>query len=568
MAAQLRSRWQWLIPLGIGLGLLYPVLCTDRSYASDWGNHMWLIHMQGLDLSGLGEPGYYLDSTLGFFYPYFAFYGGSMYTVLGVVSQLGSPNLAMVVVIAAAIALNFGGWLWIARLAGLDGWWAMLPGAIAVTTPYAVSNMYARGDIPEMLATSAIPLAAAAGLSCLREPQLRFWTAAAFVGALAVLTGTHTLTLIWGTTFLLMFAVVLAASDWRGARAHLRRGLRLVWLGLLGIALNAWILIPLLLYHQRLREGGPDELSFTNVTEPAQLFSVLRHSASLNPDITADLNTQLPVLALAWALVGGVACWLLLPRSRKLLAAGLAAILGVFLLLILEPSLIDKLPTTWRYIQFPYRLVTYADLAVVGLVTVVLVAMKRAGTFGRVAVWLLAAIAAFGFAQSLAQNSDARSFLPNRSVAVESSFTPPPTWYAPLQFADASAPEVEPTLRRPLIIAPESGDHESYTVSYPPGRAGSAETNVFTWTYLVDVKGADPVGITSEGNMVVRLPASDRPRPVTFSQHWEAPVTVGRWISLLAIVEVLLLSALAAYGFLRRRDPSGEGGAEAPPEPL
>ncbi|HET9185962.1 MAG TPA: hypothetical protein VFN82_07420, partial [Solirubrobacterales bacterium] len=421
----LRSRWHWLIPVGIAFGLLYPILFSDRSFATDWGNHMWLIHMQGLDIKGLGEPGYYLHSGLGFFYPYFAFYGGTMYAALGLVSLAANPEFAMLVAYAAAIAANFGGWTWTARQAGIDGWWAMLPGALAVTAPYAVTNMYGRGDLPEVIATSTIPLVAASALACVREERLRYWSAAAFVVSVAVLTGTHALTLIWGTTFLLLCAALLVASDWRGARARARRGLRLVWLGALGIGINAWILVPLILYHTRLRERGPDPLGYLNVTDHSQLFSIFRDSAGLNLAATADLNAQLPVLALLWALAFGLVFWPLLNRVHRRLGVGLLAILAAFVALILSPSLIERLPETWRYIQFPYRLVTYADLTAIGLVTLALAAMRRAGAPGRVAVWLLAAVAAFSFVLALRQNSQVRSFLPDRAAALQSPFLPP-----------------------------------------------------------------------------------------------------------------------------------------------
>jgi hypothetical protein len=549
----LRSRWHWLIPVGIAFGLLYPILFSDRSFATDWGNHMWLIHMQGLDIKGLGEPGYYLHSGLGFFYPYFAFYGGTMYAALGLVSLAANPEFAMLVAYAAAIAANFGGWTWIARQAGIDGWWAMLPGALAVTAPYAVTNMYGRGDLPEVIATSTIPLVAASALACVREERLRYWSAAAFVVSVAVLTGTHALTLIWGTTFLLLCAALLVASDWRGARARARRGLRLVWLGALGIGINAWILVPLILYHTRLRERGPDPLGYLNVTDHSQLFSIFRDSAGLNLAATADLNAQLPVLALLWALAFGLVFWPLLNRVHRRLGVGLLAILAAFVALILSPSLIERLPETWRYIQFPYRLVTYADLAAIGLVTLALAAMRRAGAPGRVAVWLLAAVAAFSFVLALRQNSQVRSFLPDRAAALQSPFLPPASWYAPMQFADASAPRVPPTLPGQLRIPIDSGDHDSYTARYPAGPAGTAETNIRTWTYFVSVEGATPIGVTRKGKMVVRLPASERAREVTFSQSWGTGISIGRWISLIAIAEALIASAICGFAWLRGR---------------
>ncbi len=52
----------------------------------------------------------------------------------------------------------------------------------------------------------------------------------------------------------------------------------------------------------------------------------------------------------------------------------------------------------------------------------------------------------------------------------------------------------------------------SYRVAYPPGPAGTAQTNIATGSYFVYVSGATPVGRSEAGQMVVRLPASLPPR--------------------------------------------------------
>ncbi len=547
MTLSLRGGWHWAIPIAVGLGLLFPLLFSDRTFASDWGNHLWLIWLQGRSIEALQEPSYFLQTALGFFYPYYAFYGGTFYAGLGVVSLLSNPEAAVIVAYIGAFAATYVGWTWIARQAGLEGWWAQLPGCVAVTAPYAVTNLYGRGDIPEMVATSMLPLIAASALSLVREPRVRLRSCAAYVVGVAVLTGTHTLTLIWGTTFLGLCALVILAANWEAARAGVRRGPRLLWLSLLGVGINAWILVPLFLYHSRLRERGPDALAMTDVTSPAHLFALFRTAAGLHPEVTADLNAQLPVLALLWAVVCGAVCWRALPRAGRRMALGLVAVLGAFLLLIMAPSLIGDLPEAWRYIQFPYRLLTYADLAAVGLVTLALVGLRRAGPRGRIGALALVGIAVFALALSIVQASQVRSWLPGRAFAHESWGVPPGSWYTGLQFADAAAPRVGAT--QPILRIPAgSGARRSYTVEYPAGPAGTVETNVRTWTYFVDVTGAEPVGVTRKGKMVLRLPASpNRPRRVTFEQSWGAGVSIGRWISVICAALAIVAAATCAF---------------------
>jgi hypothetical protein len=236
------------------------------------------------------------------------------------------------------------------------------------------------------------------------------------------------------------------------------------------------------------------------------------------------------------------------------LGLGLTAVLGVLVLLILDFSLISDLPEFLQYIQFPYRLLTYVDFCVVGMVTLVLASLeRRKGSPGATAaITALAAIAAFNLAISVQQNFEVRSWLGGRGEALASTVQPPPTWYAIIQFGDGSGPTVEPTLARPLTVPVEEGIRDSYTVEYPPGPAGTAETNIDTGPYLVDVSGAKPVGHNDKGQMVVRLPASlHRPRTVVVSAENGPAVVVSRWISIVSLVGAA--AALLTVGVVRRR---------------
>jgi hypothetical protein len=551
----MRARWYWSIPAVAILGLLAPILLTDRTFASDWGNHYWLIYMQGLNLKALKEPSIYLQSSvLGAFYPYYAFYGGTFYAVTGLISDLFGTEFAVLLAYAGAIAANYLGWTWMARMAGVRGWRAQLPGLIAVTAPLAVTNLYGRGGIPEVIATSMLPLVAAAGISLVREPRLRLRDIVAFVVGLVFLTGSHALTLAWGIVFLGLLAVLLIACHWPFVKQRAMRLLTLVWLAVLAGCVNAWMLVPALLYRSRILENEPDPIGQTAFTDPAHLFSVFRDTPDLYPRVTADVNAELPVLALLWALACGAIFWRLATPRNRALGTGLATMLAGLLALILHPALIGDLPEFLQYIQFPYRLLTYVDFCAVGLVTLVLAALERERAPARttVAVTVLAAIGLFSLVLSAVQNAQVRSWLSGRGKATASSVQPPHSWYAPPQYADGSAPLVHPTLPRQLIVPAGEGIRDSYRVEYPPGPAGTVQTNIATGAYLVDVSGATPVGRNQVGDMVVRLPASPhRPRVVTVSAEDGPAVVISRWVSVVSILGAL--AALAGCGILRLR---------------
>ena len=106
------------------------------------------------------------------------------------------------------------------------------------------------------------------------------------------------------------------ACNWNAARARLGRGYALAGLALLGAGINAWILTPLVLFHTRLIENEPDPIGLAAYTDPSRLFSLFRDAGNPYPVVTADVNAQLPVLALLWALICGAAYWRFAPRGH------------------------------------------------------------------------------------------------------------------------------------------------------------------------------------------------------------------------------------------------------------
>ncbi len=553
----MRARWQWAIPAGAILCLLLPILFTDRTFASDWGNHSWLVYMQGLNIATLHEPSIYLQSTLGAFYPYYAFYGGTFYAASGLVAKVFSTDFAVLLSYAGAIAASYLGWTWMARMAGVRGWRAQLPGLIAVTAPIFVSNLYGRGGIPEVIGTAMLPLVAAAGISLVREPRVRLRDMAAFVVGLVFLTGSHALSMVWGIAFLGLLAALLIACHRQFVMGRLMRLVGLAWLSVLAGCINAWMLGPLIFFHSRTVENEPDPISQQAYTSVENLLRILRDTPDAYAFIHGDINAALPVLALLWAVAFGVVFWRLLGRRNQILALGLTGVCAAFVVLIIDWSLIMDLPEFLQYIQFPYRLLTYVDFCVVGLVTLVLAAAERRdnGSASLAAGATLAVIAVFNLGISVQQNFEVRSWLDGRDETLASTVQPPPSWYAFIQFGDGSAPLVEPTLPQPLNVPVEEGIRDSYRIVYPPGPAGTAQTNIDTGSYLVDISGAEPVGRSDAGQMVVRLPASPRePRTVVVSAEDGPTVVVSRWISILALVGSLL-GVLATLMMRRRKRP-------------
>lgn len=558
----LRTRGALLLGPAVLLVVLSPMLVTGRGYDPDWFNHLWLVHQQHEAIGRDGLPTLFTHTDgLGTFYPQFAFYGGTLYAATGYLSWVlaGSTVWAYVASFALGLVMAYGGWWWLAGQAGLAGWRAHVPGIVHVTSAYVLTNAYARGTWPELMATSALPLVVAGAVGLARAPAWRVGPAAAWVAAVVVFTGAHNLTLAWGTVFLVLVALALAAAWGRAALPAPRRLLAVAGLGLLAVAVNAWFLLPDLAYSGRVAVDA-------YVTGAPQLNTLGQVLSPLRPTAeglsTPALHVQMPVLALAWALLAAALC----VRGRwARLAAALGVLLAGFLVLVLrdDPTL-EKLGApgvgAWRhlphfltYVQFAYRLETYVTLLVCALVLVGLRA-----TAGRRGLDLaLAAIAVWSVALAGWQVWDVPGRAPQRTAVYDvAPGALPSTWSDPGNFQDRTRPLVA-TGARPFGPAAAVAARGA-PVAVP---AGIAVATVTGGPYVVGADGATVVGRT-EANRSVLAPGA---REVRFGAAASAPIVVGRWLSPAALLALLGLAVRAAWG--RRRPRGRRAGAAATAAP-
>jgi hypothetical protein len=569
----------WVVSAAVVAALMAPMLLTHRSFGVDWGGHLWLVRAQTQNVVDIGHPGYFVQSGLGAFYPWFAFYGGTLYgSVAAVAAVLGRHHVTGVYVasFAVAMALAWVGMTWLARQAGLRGWAAQVPGLAFVTSSYYLTDVYARGAWPETVAISALPLLLAAALSTIRAERPRAGPAAALVIAAAIVAGSHSITLVWGAVFVVgVAAVSLVAAGSEQRRARVRRLGLAGGLALLGAGVNLWFLLIAI----RLRNQVPVETHVqprTAELTPGVLLSPWRFSPfSDNP--TFDL--QAPTLLLLWT---GLALWLapLRGRVRRRMAAGLALLLIPLGLLLAVQSTWALVPHGLWLIQFPYRLQTYVVLCAAGLVILALTGLARAsGARRTLLVGSLGAILALETGQAVAQAWRTPSYLDDRREVVARPPTKPPRWWEVFavrnEFADVGARVVRPTLTSiPGATAPGGPPAVTYTgaaaqtLSLPvtelPLRSryelhfrtpqpGSVVTNVIGSPRLVAVSGGTAVGRLDDSRMVVQLPRSGDTR-LAFSPARTRGIVAG-WIASIvcALAALVLLAGLWLRGRRSRR---------------
>jgi hypothetical protein len=221
--------------------------------------------------------------------------------------------------------------------------------------------------------------------------------------------------------------------------------------------------------------------------------------------------------------------------------------------------LIDHLPRLWRFVQVPERLVTYADLLIVGLIVLGLAGLRTRRRAFRRATIAVAAIGLVGIVQALAQILAIPSYITpfdtsphSRDVIFVAPNRTPLSWYAGPEFADASQPTAQPTLARHLDVPTSASRRLTYELTYPPGAAGRVETNVNAGPYLIDIRGAEEAGVTSYQHVVLDLPASRQPRKVTFTARESPSLVAGQAISLLSLLGTIAL--VASLATRSRRD--------------
>lgn len=507
------------------LFVLSPALFTPWGFGVDFSNHLWLVWQQGLAISSTGHPTLYLQASGGIFEPFYGFYGGTLYALTGGASALFGNHAYPVYVasIGAAAALAYGGMWWLGRQLGLSRWVAHLPAFVVVTAAYYLTDAYARGAWPELVALSAVPMFVAGATRLLSGPW-RAGPVALFVLATVVMTGSHNLTLLWSV----LVVGPIAAAAWLaagGSRPSLRRGASVGALAAVAVGINAWFLV-LDLRH------GADTQAWTNNADFLRrdftkyfyfdnlgvVLDPLRRWPSQSSTYGLVIAAPVAAFALSLALVG--LAWPQARRAGRALRALwlilLAAMALLVVLMVMPASWWIALGSPFTQIQFPYRLSGWLLLAVaVQLAISLRFARDLSGRRRQVGVGLAVGLVVLTVVQASAQvYSGARldgrvndDFHVREDALANGPTTPPETFYDPHSYADASLPVIEPPARRALALpVPSPGQTHLVTeVVLPPG-PGPVSTGIAAGPYAARVEGMEVVGRTHRGGIVLKPP--------------------------------------------------------------
>jgi hypothetical protein len=562
--------------------LSWPLFFTEAVFNEDWINHLWFIWHQSAAIRANHVPSLFVHYSHGVFYPEYAFYAGTVDALAAMLSiALGNSLLqAYILTWLMAFAAVYGGWYWIARMAGLGRWWAHVPGLVFVTSAYYITSVYARGGWPEILGVSSMTLMMASGLSVLRAERLRPWPAAALVISTLVFFGSHNITMLWGSTVLALAALAIIVCVPQARREVTRKGvLRVVGLAVPAALVNAWFLLPAVTYKSEALLSAYPQSTAALVRETLGLVSVkhlftISRASATSP--TTPFALSLPILEIGWVLVS-IAIVLLTRRKGTwtriiVVVSALTILVG---LVMTHADLLLALPNIYANVQYSYRLESYILQGLCAAIVAGLVLAKGPGRRAQLWRWSLVPLVAVSVVGAIQQTGRYPTD-PTPSArlhAFDSYLKPPLTKTIWPDYLDPNLPQYAASSQRPARVdfPPESihNDHVSVTVHLIPGQL--VYSNLAANPHLVEVHGAKIVGIDPEYNDVLEITPSSgaegsahrstSTRAVTetisVSTAQSLPIVLGRLLTLGAMIFLAaVFIGLAIRGLLAR--PPGE----------
>jgi hypothetical protein len=567
------SRWLAVVA-GVALAGLVIAICLwtmlheKRFVVQDWFLHEWYIWHQEGSLRAQGLPSLFAQDAAGVFDPHFAFYGGTLYAIAGVLALAIGHHAAYLATWVLAFAMAYGGWFWLAHQAGLGRWASHLPAVLFITSTWYLSAAYVLGSWAQTICFGALLLGLAAAFSILRDDRLRPLPALALAVGVTLYTGSHNMTLMWATTVLLIvgLAALLVIPPLRSLIT--RQGLlRLAAVAVPAVLVNAWFLLPAIAYQSHTVIASNVDaahgmlLNAIDGTTPQHMFSLGRKRVD---PLLPRLAVQLPVLATASIVAG-----LLITRPKRnspwLRAALLLLVVAVATwALMTQSSVINGLPHPYDMLQNPFRLEAYINLAVGGALIATLVLARRTGPRRRLWVWAIAGVVAVSVVQARQQVREPLTPWPTEvlwtampyNTSKDSPTRSGQPQHPTADYTDADVPlylgdRTFKSVRFPSAVA-ERTDRTEATIDAQPGEVVSS--NLKASPRLIHVDGARIISRSDFGDSYLKIDADAKPGAarivVTTAHPW--PVTVGRLLTLLGL---LGLAGLAVVVLRRQRRP-------------
>jgi hypothetical protein len=362
------------VPIAIASFPLAWLALLEKSFYTDWNNHLWII----------GYTGEYFrhhfsfpltlntDQRIGITFP--LFYGTLFYPLAGIISAFTGAAIALRLVLFAVMWLQASEITKLVRTVYSDRYVAWAVAGIVSFGVYPLTNLYNRSAITEFVAASLLVSACSLWLRAIYTGLPRGWVSASLAWLLVVLSaGTHPITALVGGAFwgLLVVGSLFTTSDRRFA---IRMTLAHVVASLL--VLSPWLYVTLKFYkHLMMSTFSQQVVVFSDSIDlpwsrllPIPFDIRPLFPASFSPFSTPYLEAQINFGLLIAVCFLGFYSYTKLRTGNMSMTAELIAVavcLGVALLVLycsVSTHLWLAAPSFLGMIQFAYRLVTYCDL--------------------------------------------------------------------------------------------------------------------------------------------------------------------------------------------------------------
>lgn len=530
--ALLKSPPLWLEAAIIAAAPCFLLFDIHSDFYNDWFNQLWVIGYTGsYFLTHFNFPDVLNTSqVVGVSLP--IFYGSGLYHLLGLLCNAFNPHVAVLIGAYALYSLQHGSLVFLLTRMTLPRWFASMAGIIVTFAVYPLTNLYNRGALTEFFATLAMTIAITALLLSLtleRREQKKLWFIISLLmfGFMAM---AHPITLLNAGIFMSFFCPLLWLS--------LQLPLRKIFLPLLSIPLTLCVLLSPWLY-ATLTLG--DELSITKkvffylypndidwiVTRLSPvLFDRRLWHTPFNQIPTPYLDAQANLFLLGIALLPAILiirqCGLY--RRFLLLVSVMFAAFWFYMWCSVSIYPYDHLlPLSYRIIQFPYRLVSFINLAALCLLFGIGLWVKSRkitllfpqGT--KTLAIVLCTAASCAFVQKMIHASAVKTPSQNTVFLTlddqKKFLQPPSTMYGLFEYVTAGLYEnqtVPPAGDVSFPVSPDSfGDVPPLNISAPT--TGWYKTNVYAFRWndvLIDQK-IPPYYLTNGQVLSVHLTAGN-----------------------------------------------------------
>jgi hypothetical protein len=367
---------------------LIPLAWIHATFAVDWYNHLWLIGYFGefFRIHHRMPEALNAQPTLLIAYP--TFYGYLLYSVLGLPGTILSPSVVVRSAVVCLWAIRFVLTYLAARALMQQRLIPLTIACLVSWETYALTNLYNRSALTELFATGLLTSVLCLLILIVRTGDSRVRAGYTFAAGIAVSLGamSHPITALFGALFLTPLCSVAAAVA--VSTPHARRDVGRLAASLLsvvvfGLLVSAPWVYATMSFSSVLKISSKESLAAVALF-PHSIDAVLSRFSPIPLDTRSlakglavstpylDAQVNMPLLLLLAFMIGagysrtcrvnGSVARLQSDRAGTILLWTSVALFAVATVASLSAKVYGYAPGL-RIIQFPYRMVTYQNLA-------------------------------------------------------------------------------------------------------------------------------------------------------------------------------------------------------------